>query len=320
VTGHKRAFVVGVLAALIVTALAGCAPVTTEDTRLKVAMLPILDVLPIFIAEQNGYFAEQGIQVEQIPVKSAQERDVLIQTGQADGMLADLISTGLFNKDAARVKAVYTARRSFPEAPMFRVLAGPHTSIQAPADLRGVPIGLSQNTVIEYITDRMLAGEGLKPAEIGKIEVSAIPVRFEQLMNGNLKAATLPDPLGQGAVAGGAKVVVDDTKYADLSQSVLTFRTEALKGKPNTVRKFLAAWEKAVNELNAHPEKYQSLMIDKGRVPQSIQNSYRMPPFPSKGVPGQAEVEDVVQWLRDKGLSGRDIPYGDMVDGTFLPK
>ena len=55
-----------------------------------------------------------------------------------------------------------------------------------------------------------------------------IPVRFEQLMNGNIQAATLPDPLAQGAMAAGAKLIVDDSKYADLSQSVLSFTTDAL--------------------------------------------------------------------------------------------
>jgi NitT/TauT family transport system substrate-binding protein len=274
----------------------------------------------VFVAEQNGYFAEQGIQVEGVPVKSAQERDVLIQTGQSDGMLTDLISNALLNKDKIRVKAVYTARRPYPDAPVFRILAGPNTAINRPADLKGVPIGISQNTVIEYLTDRMLEAEGLQTGEIDGLEVSAIPVRFEQLIKGNIQAATLPDPLAQGAIAAGARPIVDDSKYPLLSHSVLSFSTEALTTKPNTVKKFLVAWEKAVKELNAHPEKYQDLLIEQGRVPQSIQGSYRMPPFPERGVPAADEVADVIRWMRDKGLVGKDISYGEMVDPSYLPK
>jgi NitT/TauT family transport system substrate-binding protein len=293
---------------------------TPEDGKLRMALLPILDVIPFFIADQNGYFKEQGIQVELVPVKSAQERDVLFQTKQADGGLDDLISTALMNKDAATVKAIYTARRSFPNAPMFRVLAAPNTTLKTPADLKGVPIGISQNTVIQYLTDRLLQAEGLTPAELKIEEVTAIPVRFEQLMNGNIKAATLPDPLAQGAEAGGAHLIADDTRYPQFSQSVLTLRTDTLTAKPNTVKKFLVAWEKAVNELNAHPEKYQDLLVQQGRVPKSIEGTYKMPPFPNKGVPSQAEVSDVIKWLRDKGLVTRDISYGDMVDASFLPQ
>ena len=137
---------------------------------------------------------------------------MLVQTGQVDGVLTDLQSTGLLNKDGVKLKAVYTSRRPFPGAPIFRILAGPKTTISSPADLKGVPIGISSNTIMEYLADRMLAAEGLKPEEIAKIEVGQIPVRFEQLMNGNIEAAALPDPLAQGAMAGGARLVVDDTE------------------------------------------------------------------------------------------------------------
>ncbi len=298
----------------------GCVPAKPEEPNLKLALIPVLDTIPIFIAEENGYFAEQGITVETIPVKSPQERDVLVTTGQVDGVLTDLQSVGLLNKDAPKLKAVYTSRRPFPNAPMFRILAGPKTDINAPADLKGVQIGISANTIMDYLADRMLASEGLKPEEIAKIEIGQIPVRFEQLMNGNIQAAALPDPLAQGAIAGGAKLIVDDSKYADLSQSVLAFGTGALTGKPNTVKKFLVAWEKAVNELNANPDKYRGVLIEQGRVPASIQDSYTMPPFPGRGVPSESEVKDVAVWLKSKGLVGRDIPYSDVVDASFLPK
>lgn len=317
---HARLLLLMVLVALVAN-LAACAPVPpAEDGKLKLALIPVLDTIPIFIAQQNGYFAEQGIQVETVPVKSPQERDVFIQTGQADGILTDLQGVGLLNKDAVKVKAVYTSRRPFPNAPLFRVLASPKSNIATPADLKGVPIGISNNTIIEYLTDRILAAEGLKPAEIAKIEVGAITVRFEQLMNGNLQAAVLPDPLAQGAIAAGAKLVVDDTNYASLSQSVLVFTADTLKAKPQTVKKFLVAWEKAVTELNANPEKYRGVLIEQGRVPASIQDSYKMPPFPGRGVPTETEVADVTAWLKAKGLVARDIPYAEMVDSSFLPK
>jgi NitT/TauT family transport system substrate-binding protein len=314
-----RCFGMGLLAASVVL-LGACTSLKPEPNELKVALIPVLDVIPFYIADQNRYFAEQGIKVEGIPVKSAQERDVLMQTGQVDGMLTDLVSNALLNKDSAQVKAVYTSRHPYPGAPVFRILAGPQSGIADVAGLKGVPIGISQNTVIEYLTDRLLKSEGLAADEIAVQEVSQIPVRFEQLMNGNLQAATLPDPLAQGAVAAGAKPIVDDAKYPGLGQSVLSFSTKALDGKPNTVRKFLIAWEKAVKELNANPEKYRSLLIDKGRVPQSIQDSYQMPPFPERGVPAVEDVADVLRWARDKGLVQRDIPYSDMVDPSFLPK
>ncbi len=303
--------------------VSSCAPVPTakpEEPKLKLALIPVLDTIPVYIALQNGYFSAQGIEVEVVPVKSPQERDVLLQTGQVDGVLTDLQGVGLLNKDSVKVKAVYTSRRPFPDAPLFRILASPKSNIATPGDLKGVPIGISNNTIIEYLTDRILTSEGLTADEIAKIEVGAITVRFEQLMNGNIQAAVLPDPLAQGAIAAGARLVVDDTKYTSLSQSVLVFQTSTLQSKPQTVRKYLSAWEQAVKEVNANPEKYRAVLMEQGRVPESIRDSYQMPPFPERGVPSEGEVADVIAWLKAKGLISRDIPYADMVDASFLPK
>ena len=240
-----------------------------------------------------------------------------MQAGEIDGMLNDLISTGLFNRDDVQIQIVATARRAYPESPQFRVLAAPDGDVTSTSDLAGVPIGISQNTIIEYITDRLLEAEGLSPDQIEILEVSAIPVRFEQLMEGQIQAATLPDPLAQGAVAGGATLVVDDSQYTQYSQSVLSFSTEAIGTKPNSIKKFLKAWNQAVADLNSNPDQFSDLLIEQGRVPESIQGSYQMPPFPEGDVPSQAEWQDVVDWLIEKGLIDQSIGYEDSVLTDF---
>jgi len=311
-----------IIVVLLLT-LSACAPGSvlgrkTEDTNLKMGLLPILDILPFYVAEQKGYFEAEGITVEFIPVKSAQERDALMQAGEIDGMLNDLISAGLFNRDEAQIKIVATARRAYAESPQFRVLAAPDSNITSAQDLAGVPIGISQNTVIEYITDRMLEAEGLSPDQIEIVEVSAIPVRFEQLMEGQIQAATLPDPLAQGAVAAGAVLVVDDGQYTQLSQSVLSFGAAAVEAKPTSIKKFLTAWNRAVQDLNGNPDQFTDLLIEKGRVPESIQGAYQMPPFPEGEVPSQAEWQDVVDWLLRKGLIDHPLAYEDSVLTDFI--
>jgi NitT/TauT family transport system substrate-binding protein len=294
-------------------------PEAGQVETLRMALLPVLDVLPFHVAAQNGYFDQVGVAVELVPVKSGQERDTLMQTGQVDGMLTDLISPVLFNQQGEQLKAVRTARRVYPDSPMFYLLAAPGSEAKTPADLAGQKIGIAKNTVIEYLTDRMLEKAGLAPDEIATEEVSAIPVRFELLLNGQIPAATLPDPLASGAIAAGAVNVVDDTSVPDLSQSILAFSTESLDAKADAVRRFLQAWEMAVNELNANPDAYHDLLIEKGRVPESIQGTFQMPPFPEASVPTPEQLADVLAWAIAKGTVANEVPYEQMVDDSFLP-
>jgi hypothetical protein len=56
-----------------------------------------------------------------------------------------------------------------------------------------------------------------------------------------------------------------------------------------------------------------------GRVPESIQGTFQMPPFPEASVPTPEQLADVVRWSLAKGLIQNDIPYERMVDASFLP-
>jgi NitT/TauT family transport system substrate-binding protein len=272
----------------------------------------------LYIAQDKGYFEAEGLKVELVPVKSAQERDALMQAGEIDGQLTDLISTVLFDQEQSQVKVVAKARKAYPDSPQFRIVAAPGVKIAGPADMADVKVGISQNTVIQYLNDRLLTAWGMSPDQIAIEEVSAIPTRFEMLMNGQLQAALLPDPMGQAAIAAGATLVIDDATIPEYSQSVLAFSRASLESKPDTVRAFLRAWNKAVADINKDPNAFRDVLIEKTRVPESIQGSYNVPPFPENEITTETEWNDVVQWAQEKGLIKNPVAYKDAIDVSFV--
>src|SRR6516164_8048993 len=90
--------------------LAACAQAPSETPALKIGLLPVLEALPIYVADSQGYFKNEGITVEYVPAASAAERDQLMQAGQIDGMINDLVSTVLYNKDQQKIAVVRFAR------------------------------------------------------------------------------------------------------------------------------------------------------------------------------------------------------------------
>src|SRR5512147_2111456 len=188
---------------------------STGKVTLKIAVLPILEALPMYVAEQKGYFAAQGVDVQFIPVQSAAERDQIMAAGQADGMINDLVSTLLYNKDATQIQIVRFARTATPEFPQYRILASSKSGFKTVQDLKGVPIGISEASVIAYTTDRLLQAEGLSPQDIKTIAVPKIPDRLALLASGELKAANMPDPFSLLAMQEGAVDILDDSKHPE---------------------------------------------------------------------------------------------------------
>ena len=314
-----RTAIAGLLMVVLVTAGFATELCAQTDHSLKVALLPILDTFPFYVAQARGYFERYAITVTAVPVGSALERDQLMQSGAIDGMLNEMATTANFNREQTRVRIVATARKAYPDYPLFRILSAPASGISLPADLKGIPIGVAKNTIIEYVTDRLLSAAGLSPDQIAKKSVPAIPERYQLLLQGQLKAATLPDPLAKSALEAGAGAVVDDSSHPLYGISVLSFRIETLKAKADAIRQFLKAWNQAARDINSDPESCRSLLLQKIRVPENIQQAYRIPPFPLREVPGAESWADVMNWMVSKGLLKAPIPYKDSITADYLP-
>ena len=180
-----------------------------------------------------------------------------------------------------------------------------------------MPIGISKNTIIEYVTDRLLARQGLKERLLIKRSVPAIPERYHLLMNGQIKAATLPDPLAASAMASGAQLVVDDSLYPLISVSVLSFSKTAIMDKKSALRSFLKAWNRGAVEINTAPDDARNLLLEKIRVPKNVQASYAIPPFQVRQVPPEEQWYDVMSWMTEKGLLDAPLNYDDSISHDF---
>jgi NitT/TauT family transport system substrate-binding protein len=292
------------------------APSTTGT--LRIGVLPITDVVPFYIAQEQGYFSKQGLAVELVPAASAAERDQMMITQQIDGELNDLVSTVLFDKDKPNIKIVRTARTAFPNAPEYWILLPKDSTIKTPQELKGKDIAISQNSVIEYVTDRLLEMEGLAPADIKTTNVPSIPTRLQLLSQNQVAAATLPDPLASLAILQGARIIVDDSKHPEVSISVISFRTDVVTGRAGDIRKFLAAYDQAVLDIRTKPDQFRNTLIDKGRVPDQLKDNYQFPPFPDPSIPTKAQWDDTVQWAMGHQLITAPVTFGSSVDGSFL--
>lgn len=293
--------------------------VSAAQKTLKITLLPIIDSFPFHVAEAEGLFRKNGVEVQLIGAASGLSRDQLMQAGEVDGMLNEMHSTASFNRNGARVMVLAEVRRSHPGHPLFRVLAAPKSGLSTLQDLKGVPTAVSKNTIIEYVAHRLFTEAGLKDDEIALTSVPSIPERFQLLMQGKLKAAVLPEPLASGAIKAGAMAVADDAEHPLYAVSVLSFSKKAVQEKQPGVLAFLKAWDEAAALVNKDPEKYRELLIKTVRMPPSVQQSYAIPPFSRGRVPGRDQWGDVQEWMVEKGLLKAPVDYDASVTGAYLP-
>jgi NitT/TauT family transport system substrate-binding protein len=292
---------------------------TDEHVIIKIAVLPILDTLPMYVAQEEGIFDKHGIKLEFIHVSSAPKRDEMVHSGRVDGMINEIVSTVFYNREVTNIQIVRYARTATSDSAIFRILISEQSGINTLGQLKGIEIGVSKGTVIEYLTDRLLQAEGFSPGEIKVIAVPDIGQRMALLGSGELEAAMLPDPLATLVMQQGAKPILEDSSHPEYSHSVYSFRTEFINQYPDALRGFLAAIEEAVMLINADPDLYRDLLTEKELVPPPLGGSFDVPKFVSADVPTQTQWDDVVTWINEKGLEVGKATYTNSVIKDFLP-
>ncbi len=294
-------------------------PRIVNMTLLQVAVLPDLDALPLFVAKSQRLFEARGLEVLIFSAATAAERDAQFQNSQVDGLLTDLLSVILANQGGSKLKVIGDASRASNDAPRYYLLASEKSGITTLAGLKGVGIGLQTGAVDEYIATRILQEEGLSLDEIVTLSIPAPEDRLTLLASGQLEAALLPEPIASQAIEQGAVVIANDSTHPSLARNVYAFSRQVIEEKPEAVREFIAAIEEAVELINANPDKFQNTVKNRGLLPPSLADTYKLPAYLSPVVPGQEEWEALMLWAKTAGLISVDVPYSVSVLSDFLP-
>jgi len=130
---RKFHIILPILILCFTSTLVACSPTAATTSAgpvtFKVAVLPILDTLPMYVAQQENLFAKYNINIEFIPVASAAEREQVIVAGQVDGMVNEALSTAFYNKDQTQVQIVRFAQIATPEQTLFRILVAKDSEV-----------------------------------------------------------------------------------------------------------------------------------------------------------------------------------------------
>ncbi len=284
--------------------------------RLRVGTLPVVDSLPLRLAQYKPIFKENDLLVETVYFETSSELRNALMDGKVDAVITDLIGALLLNGEQERVKVVRVALRTSISRPMFAMMATPHHAITTAHGLENAHIAISREA-----SDRYVAGELLGAAGVHRwteTEVNSAKTALEMLKRGEVTAALVPEPLISVALGFGARVVLDDGRLL-LGQTVVVFNQQMVNGKPAIVRRFLRAYEQSVRELNVRHDQYHSLVTELARSPTEVGTDLPIPIFPFPGdVPTESDVESANAWLLAKKMILQPVPYKQAVNAGFL--
>ena len=193
-------------AAGLATAAALARPARAQ-TRVQIGYLPLLSVGPLFLAYEQGYLRDGGLDVEMVRFNSGAEMVVALGTGELAAGYG-VISPGLLNAwtRGVGIRLVADGSRLLPG--YGYVVAVVRTdlvdTIRGPADLRGRRLGMSVvGSAVDYMMRNLLEQGGLTLDDVDVVRISSADVTAG-LAGRSLDAGGVAEPHGALADQTGA--------------------------------------------------------------------------------------------------------------------
>lgn len=206
---------------------------------------------PIVIAQERGYFADAGLEVEVIPPADPSDPPKLVAAGRGDLALSYQPQLHLQVHEGLPLKRVGTLIAT----PLNCLLVLEDSPVQTPGDLKGKKIGFSVGGVEEAMLAAILAEDGVALDEVELVNVnwSLSP----SLMSGQVDAvlgAYRNFELNQMDIEGvaGRCFAVEEIGLPAYDELIFVANPETMD--KDKITRFLGAVEKATQYIVNHPD------------------------------------------------------------------
>ncbi|WP_213454127.1 ABC transporter substrate-binding protein [Rhizomonospora bruguierae] len=290
-----RRLLVGIAAiTALLAATAGCGSSPSSGgstssggtTQVKVGVIPIVDVAPIYLGKNKGFFSSRGI-------------DLSMETGQGGAAIVPGVVSGQFQFGFSNVTSLMIAQTK--NVPIKVVANGVASTGKAGADFGGVavkddsPIKTAKDLAGKKVAVNTLKNigdttvresvrkAGGDPSGIQFVEMP-FPNMPAAVANGQVDAAWVVEPsLSEITGAGGRVVAWNYVDPApDLTVAVYFTSTKLLADDPDLVKRFTEAMNESLAYADAHPDEVRAVLGEYTEIDPAVRAKLTLPKWPTE--------------------------------------
>jgi len=210
----KRPFlflILGLVVVLVITLLLNRESKTPPDMAaaftLRVPEVKFMGLLPLYVADEQGFYREEDIHVEWLPINSPREAGQLFFAGQADLIMSTFASMLPAEiRSPGQLTLLVPAYESMNQ-PGSYLLVRPDSDVKAASDLKGRSVGTYQGPSQRAYAVLCMTGLGLTEGrDYQLVEVSSAN-QLQAFFGGSFEALFTVETYASTAILQGAKVI-----------------------------------------------------------------------------------------------------------------
>ncbi len=305
---------------------AEAAPTVGAMDKVRVVTLPYISFAPFYIAAEEGYFAEQGLEVELVSMAIQAEVLPALVSGQVE-VSSGLVSAGIFNTIARGGNIQIVADKGFmdPEGCANHAIIARSTLLDGAEpstaeQLRGLTVNEVSATWLEYYLDQALEPFGLSHSDVTTVDLPS-PTQLDALAQGTIDLTVNNEPwvtrflqAGHRSVLGSAEQVMPNSQSA-----IVLYGPSFLGEKAEVGERFMAAYLKAVRQYNEGPtDRNLEIVAPATQLDPALLREICWPALRGDGQLNVESVSDFQAWAVDAGYVEQPVSEEQFWSSRFV--
>lgn len=224
---------------------------------LKIAVMPTMDGLPIFLAYEHHYFDTLGVDVRLLRYKAQMDCDTALLGGSAEGSVTDLVRAERLQQKGLVLD--YTIATNT----YWQLYANRMARITSIAQLSDKMVAMTRYSATDMLTS--IAVDSVRPKyDIYRIQINDINIRLAMLLNNEMDAMWLPEPQATVARLHGHQLLMS-SEDKNIHLGIIAFRQKGMltQHRKRQLKLFIQAYKQACDSINHYGVKHYAILIKK---------------------------------------------------------
>lgn len=266
-----------------------------DSAALKIAVMPTMDCLPIYVAQERGFFKAQDIDVRLRRYTAQMDCDTAIERHRVEGVVTDLVRAERMQQRGTKLHYM-TATNAYwllVTNRMARIRELPH--------LDDKMVAMTRYSATDMLTTAAIDSAKLKAERVYRIQINDVNIRLAMLIGNAMDAMWLTEPQATAARQQRHRIIMDSRRQ-DLQLGVLAFAQQAMDNskRKQQIDAFKKAYTQAIDSLNKHGLKhYRDIAVKYcNTTPAVVDSLSKTMKYPKPAEPRQTDIEKAQQWLK----------------------
>jgi len=320
------------VALLLVISLPACsgsgvAQPTPELVKIKVLSMPYITFAPFFIAQDEGYFAEQGLEVEFVTFNGLSTAIPALAQGEID-VVSGHIRASIFSAISGDAKIKIVADKGYVNstgcadtAIIARKTLLDSGSLKSPAQLAGLKVSVDQTNYEGYLMDKILSSVNLTIDNVTLVEDIPSSNQSDALGSGSVDVLFSAEPwLTRNLQGGNASLwMAPKELIPDFQYGVVLYGPNLMTKNQDAGKRFMVAYLKGVRQYNqGKTDRNIEILSKYTELDNKILKDACWPSIRSDGTINLQSVMDFQNWALGRGYIKSLVTSDQLWDSQFV--